>query len=317
MADAVTWYIVDGDLPFLYDFPTQYELEYTSDVLWQIEDGTLPYKKSFAELHGFSDAPDAVWVIQDGELPYKKAFPPLYPPIEPVPPTPPTPPIEYDIQVLFKVILNCGDMFPNELDILLQYEEDLNAEIAEFEELIETIPIDKTLDEYADMYNEVVNGNIDYHDRNFFIESEVMHEAGWDNFPDDSRATTFYQIMIFQTHPWEIAFSPIVNKNTILSPEELGDYVESFNTICDDPNATLEDILEADTLGIIGYVYDYIPQGNPIEDELADIKEAHMILMEYDYSLSELEKTQEEITKLENANRSGYYQTVTVYDNGL
>lgn len=106
MADAVTWYIVDGDLPFLYDFPTQYELEYTSDGLWQIEDGTLPYKKSFAELHGFSDAPDAIWVIQDGELPYKKVFPPLYEPIEPVPPTPPTPPIEYDIQVLFKVILD-------------------------------------------------------------------------------------------------------------------------------------------------------------------------------------------------------------------
>lgn len=104
MADAVTWYIVDGDLPFLYDFPTQYELEYTSDVLWQIEDGTLPCKKSFAELHGFSDAPDAMWVIQDGELPYKKVFPPLYKPVEPDPPVPPHPPIDYPLPLYIQTV---------------------------------------------------------------------------------------------------------------------------------------------------------------------------------------------------------------------
>lgn len=79
MADTVVWRIIDGDLPFLYEFPTQYDIEYTSDVLWQIEDGKLPYKKAFPQLRGFSDAPDAMWMIHNGNLPYKKAFPPLIP----------------------------------------------------------------------------------------------------------------------------------------------------------------------------------------------------------------------------------------------
>ena len=78
MADTVVWRIIDGNLPFLYEFPTRYAIEYTSDNLWQISDGTLPYKKAFPHRYGFSDAPDSMWVIQDGELPYKKAFPKMY-----------------------------------------------------------------------------------------------------------------------------------------------------------------------------------------------------------------------------------------------
>lgn len=78
MADTVVWRIIDGELPFLYEFPTQYEIQYTSDNLWQITDGKLPYKKVFPHRYGFSDAPDSMWVIQDGELPYKRAFPKMY-----------------------------------------------------------------------------------------------------------------------------------------------------------------------------------------------------------------------------------------------
>lgn len=79
MPDTVVWRIIDGNLPFLYDFPTQYAIEYTSDVLWQISDGTLPYKNAFPHLHGFSDVPDSMWAIHDGALPYKKTFPQMYP----------------------------------------------------------------------------------------------------------------------------------------------------------------------------------------------------------------------------------------------
>lgn len=76
--NTVTWYITDGNLPFLNEFPIRYDVQYTSDALWQIDDGELPYKKAFPHRYGFTDASNIVWVIQDGKLPYKKAFPKMY-----------------------------------------------------------------------------------------------------------------------------------------------------------------------------------------------------------------------------------------------
>ena len=76
---AVVWSIIDGNLPFLDDFPVQYDIEYTSDALWQISDGDHPYKKAVPTNYGFTDYSDMVWIIEDGDHPYKKAFPTMYP----------------------------------------------------------------------------------------------------------------------------------------------------------------------------------------------------------------------------------------------
>ncbi len=78
MADTVVWRIIDGNLPFLYEFPTKYEIEYTCDVLWQISDNSLPFKKSFPYLYKLTDVPNIIWAIEDGKLPYKTAFPKMY-----------------------------------------------------------------------------------------------------------------------------------------------------------------------------------------------------------------------------------------------
>lgn len=78
MADTVVWRIIDGDLPFLYEFPVRYDIQYTSEALWQIDDGELPHKKAFPHRYGLTDVPNAVWAIKDGELPYKRSFPPMY-----------------------------------------------------------------------------------------------------------------------------------------------------------------------------------------------------------------------------------------------
>ena len=77
--NTVTWYITDGNLPFLNEFPIRYDAQYTSDALWQIDDGSLPYKKPFPQLTGFTDSPNKIWFQQDGELPYKLSFPEMYP----------------------------------------------------------------------------------------------------------------------------------------------------------------------------------------------------------------------------------------------
>lgn len=75
MAD---WYIVDGNLPFLYEFP---EMEVIDDAplsVWRINDGELPFKLSFPEMKGITDAPLSMWRIVDGELPFKIQFPKMY-----------------------------------------------------------------------------------------------------------------------------------------------------------------------------------------------------------------------------------------------
>lgn len=75
MADTVVWSIIDGNLPYLDEFPDREEIEYTSDVLWRISNGDLPYKKAFPERIGITDVSDIVWIIEDEALPYKRCFP--------------------------------------------------------------------------------------------------------------------------------------------------------------------------------------------------------------------------------------------------
>lgn len=72
---ATTWSIVDGNLPYLNDFPTQYAVEYISDGLWQIDNGELPYRISFPQLKAINGAPLSAWRVDDGCLPYLAAFP--------------------------------------------------------------------------------------------------------------------------------------------------------------------------------------------------------------------------------------------------
>ena len=141
MANTVVWRIIDGDLPFLYDFPTQYEIEYTSDVLWQISDGTLPYKKAFPHRHGFSDVPDSMWAIRDGTLPYKKTFPQMYP-IEPIPVQHADPVIQGDYICAFDMH-NPQDKFSdNGLCVLMPTKCELAEELNSLLEITLEHPID-------------------------------------------------------------------------------------------------------------------------------------------------------------------------------
>lgn len=74
------WKIVDGDLPFLDDFPELPDppINDAPDSIWRIIDGELPFKLSFSEMSGINDAPALVWRIVDGNLPTKLVFPKNY-----------------------------------------------------------------------------------------------------------------------------------------------------------------------------------------------------------------------------------------------
>ena len=77
MAD---WYIVDGKLPFLYEFPVRPTgIEEFPASMWKIKDGELPFKQDFPQLIGITDTPLSIWRIVNGSLPYKRDFAPMYP----------------------------------------------------------------------------------------------------------------------------------------------------------------------------------------------------------------------------------------------
>lgn len=72
------WYIIDGDLPFLEEFPSLYQINDAPLSLWKIVDGDLPFKNGFPQVYTVDDAPDSLWKIVDGDLPFKSLFPKNY-----------------------------------------------------------------------------------------------------------------------------------------------------------------------------------------------------------------------------------------------
>lgn len=42
-----TWYIIDGDLPFLEEFPDMFSISDAPNSVWRIINDSLPYKLSF------------------------------------------------------------------------------------------------------------------------------------------------------------------------------------------------------------------------------------------------------------------------------
>lgn len=72
-----TWYINDGDLPFLNEFPEMKEVDDAPLSFWKIINGNLPFR-NFAPMHTIDDAPLAFWRIVDGDLPFRVQFPKMY-----------------------------------------------------------------------------------------------------------------------------------------------------------------------------------------------------------------------------------------------
>ena len=73
-----TWYITDGDLPYLNEFPDMFSVSDAPNSLWRIIDDSLPYKLSFPQIYEINDAPTLVWRITNGSLPTKLVFPENY-----------------------------------------------------------------------------------------------------------------------------------------------------------------------------------------------------------------------------------------------
>lgn len=74
----LSWFIIDGNLPYKNLFPEMKMIDDAPLIVWRIVDGELPFKLSFPIMKGVTDAPLSMWRIVDGELPFKIQFPKMY-----------------------------------------------------------------------------------------------------------------------------------------------------------------------------------------------------------------------------------------------
>jgi len=69
------WKIIDGDDPFLSEFPQMYTVNEPLAYFWDIIDGADPFRQSFPQMFTVTEVPYSFWRIIDGDDPFRLAFP--------------------------------------------------------------------------------------------------------------------------------------------------------------------------------------------------------------------------------------------------
>jgi hypothetical protein len=72
------WKIIDGDDPFLSEFPEMFDREDFEPIasFWNIIDGDLPFRPSgYPQMFTVTEVPYSFWRIIDGDDPFRLAFP--------------------------------------------------------------------------------------------------------------------------------------------------------------------------------------------------------------------------------------------------
>ena len=72
------WKIIDGNDPFLSEFPQMHTVNEPLASFWDIIDGEDPFRQSFPQMYVVDDAPYSFWRIIDGDDPFRLQFPPMY-----------------------------------------------------------------------------------------------------------------------------------------------------------------------------------------------------------------------------------------------
>lgn len=73
------WYIRDGDIPYLNEFPEMISaITDGPNIKWHSKYGNIPYQPAFPDTIKFTDAPLSMWIMNDGNIPYKSIFPKMY-----------------------------------------------------------------------------------------------------------------------------------------------------------------------------------------------------------------------------------------------
>ena len=273
------------------------------DLLWKQKSGDLPYKE-WQDINLEKTYPDLLWLQKRGYMPYKgwAKFPII---------------VKEELSGIseFEIIIYdepqtivIDDISYTNLNGLKKHRENVSNDISNLNNMISSIPITKTTEEYADEYNAIVNGNVDCRQRNWFVTDTQMWERGWSDFPAGEKTSVYKQRFTFKNSTGEdhyvIDITPIIGQDSIYTPLQLSIYTEVIRIICE-KDGTIEDILDEDFKNLIVHIYDGIPEYDEngkteIDRQLESIENEHMILVELDYNKDVLERTTSEIEMLEN-----------------
>lgn len=272
-------------------------------MAWKQKRGSLPYQE-WQDIDLTKTYPDLLWKQKSGDLPYKgwAKFPII---------------VKEELSGIseFEIILYdepqtlvIDDISYTNLNGLKKHKENVSNDISNLNNMISSIPITKTTEEYADEYNAIVNGNVDYRQRNWFVTDTQMWEREWSDFPAGEKTSVYKQRFTFKNSAGEdhyvIDITPIIGKDSIYTPLQLSIYTEVIRIVCE-KDGTIEDILGEDFKNLIVHIYDGIPEYDEngkteIDRQLESIENEHMILVELDYNKDILERTTLEIETLEN-----------------
>lgn len=130
------------------------------------------------------------------------------------------------------------------------------------------------LEKIGNEFNALVNGNVDYNKRPIVLP-EAMWQAGYTDFDRDDVATTYFTTLGVGEgdNLYTVLATPILNDGTVLSKQELEDYVSSLDT-----SNGIKGLLDSDKYGIVVNTRqgDYDPEyWDPLIDKLGEIKEQH------------------------------------------
>ena len=142
-----------------------------------------------------------------------------------------------------------------------------------------TSELKKQLQELSEEYNSLVNGNMDYSKRPI-VSSRVMQLAGWEDFEDGDRATTYSHGETIGTGStmYTLSITPILEDGSVLTPESLREYIDSL-----DLSKGLEGVLASDTQNLIINIVpgDYNEAyWTDLEEKLQDVKDRHLELVD-------------------------------------
>ena len=273
------------------------------DLLWKQKSGDLPYKE-WHDINLEKTYPNLLWLQKRGEVPYKgwAKFPVI---------------VKEEASGIYKfeIVLSdeiqtieIDDISYTNLGGLKKHKNNISSEITKLNDTISTIPITKTIDEYAEEYNSITNGNIDFTKRNWFVTDKQMWERQWVDFPKGEKTSVYKQRFTFKNSSGEdhyvIDISPIINQDSIYTPLQLNIYSEVLRIVCEN-DGTTEDILEEDFKNLIVHIYDGIPEFDDngkteIDRQLDTIESEHMTLVELQYNKDVFEQTSSQIEALEN-----------------
>lgn len=166
----------------------------------------------------------------------------------------------------------------------------------------------KRVEELADQYNKLINGNLDYHKRPIISGKDM--QKYYPEFDAEDYATTYYSTETFTTKrggEFTIMATPILENGEVLSPEALskyiGDIVYSSNNI--------SDVLKADKYNLIAEIRNGDWEENEkffnqLLDKISDVKNAHL---DAALALQEYEELAKKSTKASGDSQIEIYET--------